>query len=151
MRALVTLLAVFSMGCGTLVHGPKETLFVDSRPAGAEATVACNGDVRATGTTPARLVFPRKAEGCTLTVSRPGYRQRTLTLEHGFSGWFWANFAIGPALAAAVRVGQGGGDLSYGEIAAMASPGLFFLIDHFTGSKHNHSPDEITVALEPAP
>jgi hypothetical protein len=150
-RPLLLVAALLAGGCATIVHGPNDTLFVDSRPDQATAAVECDGGFRTSGTTPAKLVFPRRLEHCTLTVERDGHRPARLELEQGFSGWFWANFATGPAIAAAVRAAQDGGDLSYGEIAALASTGLFFLLDQLNGAKHDYDPKEIVVELEAVP
>ena len=140
-----------STACASIVHGPQDTLFVDSAPAGAAASIDCERNFRIATTTPAKLVFPRKLQGCALTVQQPGYRSRRIELDQSFSGWFWTNFATGPLLALAVRSSQGGGDLSGGEVLALLSPGAFFLVDHLRGSKHDYEPKEIMVTLEPEP
>ena len=147
-KLLVTIPLLFALGCGTVIHGRNDELFVDSKPDGAAASIACDNNFHVTGTTPAKLVFPRKLEHCALTVERDGYKTHRVELEQGFSGWFWANFGTGVALAAGVRAAQDGGDLSYEEIAAIASTGVFFLVDQLTGSKHDYEPKEVVVELE---
>ena len=151
MRRLVLLLPLLAVGCGTVLHGPRDTLFVDSKPSGANASITCDRDFRTSGTTPVKLTFPRKLEHCTLTVERAGSKSERVALDQTFSSRFWWNFAIAPALFIADRAINGGGDAGYSIIIAPVATGAGFLVDQLTGSKHNYEPKEIVVELEPAP
>jgi hypothetical protein len=151
---LATVAAVLLLtGCGTIMHGPNETIRVDSKPDAAQASIRCAGGVEVSGTTPASLVIPRRADGCSLSVDKAGYATKTVTLERAWSGWFWTNFAIAGALPVGISVGFGTG--SEEALAAGAAIGLGgaagFLVDHFTGSKHAHEPKEIVVELTAVP
>lgn len=145
---LLPLLAVLLTGCGTVIHGSRDAIFVDSKPDGATASVVCAGKVEATGTTPAKLVIPRKAEGCSISVERAGYETQRMDLEQTFSGAFWTNFAFSPILATATVVR--GRDFGYDTAAALLTSGVAFLIDQFTGAKYDYEPKEIVVDLVPA-
>jgi len=134
-------------GCGTVMHGSRDTLFVDSKPDGASASIACDRKGTATsGVTPAKLVIERKAEGCRLTIEKPGYRTERIDLEKTFTGAFWANFAIGPVLATATIMN--GRDFGYDTIGAILAGGVAFLVDQMTGAKYAYEPKEIVVDLE---
>jgi hypothetical protein len=130
------------------MHGSRDTIYVDSRPDGAGASISCAGKVEATGTTPAKLIIPRKVQGCSLTVERTGYRTQRLDLEQSFSGAFWTNFVFSPVLATATIIN--GRDFGYDTAAALLSSGVAFLIDQFTGAKYTYEPKEVVVDLQPA-
>ena len=151
MRLPALLLSMLAFGCGTVTHGPRDTLFVDSKPSGADASITCDGDFRAAGTTPAKLTLPRRSEHCVLTVERAGSKTQRLELDQTFSSRFWWNFAIAPAFFIADRIENGGGDAGYAILIAPFATGAAFLVDQLTGSKHNYEPNEIVVELEPNP
>ena len=103
-RAFVALAAFALTACGTVMHGSRDTIFVDSKPDGAVASISCAGNVEASGTTPAKLVIPRKVQGCSVSVERAGYKTQRLELEQSFSGAFWTNFVFSPVLATATII-----------------------------------------------
>jgi hypothetical protein len=146
-RMLVALGAFALSACGTVMHGSRDTIFVDSKPDGAAASISCAGNVEARGTTPAKLVIPRKVQGCSVSVERAGYKTQRLDLDQSFSGAFWANFAFSPVLATATIIN--GRDFGYDTAAALLSSGVAFLIDQYTGAKYTYEPKEIVVDLEP--
>lgn len=146
-RVFVALAAVAFTACGTVMHGSRDTIFVDSKPDGAAASISCAGNVEARGTTPAKLVIPRKVQGCSVSVERAGYKTQRLELEQSFSGAFWTNFVFSPVLATATIIN--GRDFGYDTAAALLSSGVAFLVDQFTGAKYTYEPKEIIVDLEP--
>lgn len=146
-RVLVALAAFALTACGTVMHGSRDTIFVDSKPDGAAASISCAGNVEARGTTPAKLVIPRKVQGCSVSVERAGYKTQRLDLDQSFSGAFWTNFAFSPALATATIIN--GRDFGYDTAAALLSSGVAFLIDQHTGAKYTYEPKEIVIELEP--
>ena len=146
-RMLVALAAFALSACGTVMHGSRDTIFVDSKPDGAAASISCAGNVEARGTTPAKLVIPRKVQGCSVSVERAGYKTQRLDLDQSFSGAFWANFAFSPVLATATIIN--GRDFGYDTAAALLSSGVAFLIDQYTDAKYTYEPKEIVVDLEP--
>ena len=144
---------LLTFGCGTVLHGPKDTLFVDSKPSGANASIACDGEFRTAGRTPVKLEFPRKREHCTLTVERAGSKTKSVELDQGYSSRFWWNFAPVPLGILFDNVaGSGAGfDFGYGMLLAPLVTGFNFLVDQLSGSKHDYDPKEVVVELEPAP
>ena len=146
-RVFVALAALALTACGTVMHGSRDTIFVDSKPDGAAASVSCAGNVEARGTTPAKLVIPRKVQGCSVTVERAGYKTQRLDLDQSFSGAFWTNFAFSPVLATATIMN--GRDFGYDTAAALLTSGVAFLVDQYTGAKYTYEPKEIVVDLEP--
>jgi len=73
--ALVTLLSLF--GCGTIMHGPRQLVTVQSIPSGASLHVAPGSD---SSITPATLTLERKHQ-YTLTLTSPGYTPATVELR----------------------------------------------------------------------
>jgi hypothetical protein len=142
------LAALFLGGCGTLIHRPSDAIYVTSNPAGAEASIICVGGSDR-GITPVKLVIPRKADGCNLTVSRDGYRPTRLPMERGFSWGYWTNFALSPILFVAVKGDDR--DPGYGAFAAALAGGVGFLVDQYFGGKWDHEPEEVIVDLEREP
>jgi hypothetical protein len=147
-RVLVAVAAFALTACGTVMHGSRDTIFVDSRPDGAAASISCAGNVEARGTTPAKLVIPRRAQGCSVTVERAGHKTQRLDLDQSFSGAFWSNFAFSPILAGITL--SDGGDFGTDTAVALLSSGVAFLVDQFTGAKYTYEPKEIVIELEPA-
>ena len=91
MKIAVATSLLFLTACATMTRGPNEKIRIDSNPPGAAASIECDGSVRATGTTPAVLVIPRRAYNCIAQASANG-RTKTVGLNRGVSGTFWANF-----------------------------------------------------------
>ena len=147
MKRLVAVLAVSLTACGTMLHNPREAVQVGSNPSGAKATVTCDGGVRDSGVTPARLVFPRRANGCRLRVEMTGFRPATVALERGYSGGYFANIA---AAAVGVFGAISGGSHQFktlsGAIGAIGLTGFF--IDRWNGRAFSHDPEEVIVELE---
>src|SRR3954452_9802574 len=79
--------------CATITHGRGEVISVESNPSGATATIRCAGNISASGTTPARLTIPRKADGCNVNIEKSGMQTRNVELERGFSAAYWTNLA----------------------------------------------------------
>ena len=153
MRSIALLLAgCLLASCATITRGPDEIITVDSNPSGADATIKCANNITATGTTPARLTIPRKADDCRLDIARSGMKPQSLTLERGFNGSFWANFAPAAAFPVAVLIAFTGG-ASDNTSALVAGVGLFgaagFLVDRITGAMYDHNPNVVKVTLQP--
>src|SRR6266404_720740 len=79
--------------CATISHGSHEVISVESSPAGASATIRCAGNISVSGTTPARLTIPRKADGCNVNIEKSGMKTQNVQLERGFTAAYWLNFA----------------------------------------------------------
>ena len=158
MKMLFALSTLMLTACATMTHGPNETIAVDSQPRGAAASIKCDGGVRVTGTTPARLVIPRKADNCVVEVSQ-GDRKKSVSIKRGFSGKYWMNFAgaVGfvvfgeIAFANTPFFGKANDTADQASAAALGSGvlgGLGFIIDSVNGSMWDHNPNKLTVDLE---
>ncbi len=140
--------------CATITRGPDEVITVDSNPSGASATIACAGNISATGMTPARLTLPRIAEKCRLQIVKPGMHTESVDLERGFNSHYWMNFTF----AAGVPIGgvllyagnhtqeNAGRTIAVGSIL-VGITGL--IVDRATGSMYDHNPNVVKVTLQP--
>ena len=148
--ALIPLLA----GCATVLKNEREPIAVDSQPGGADAVIACNDGTHAIGITPGRVTIPRKADGCVLSISKEGYRTRTVKLERGFNAAYWSNFALLPGLSLAyfMTPTESHEDQVFRFInGAVGLTGAFgFIVDQQNGRGLRHFPDEVSEKLEPA-
>jgi hypothetical protein len=150
MKLFVASALLFLTACATITRGPRETISVDSRPSGAAASIKCDGGVSATGTPPARLVIPRRADNCVVEVS-DGTRTRQRTLARGVGGMYWANFGLIGAFPLGVGL-----TLATSQDAPIATGitlgiagGLGFLVDRLTGAMYNRDVHEVVIDLEP--
>jgi len=138
--------------CATITRGRDEVIAVDSNPTGANATIQCANNVSASGTTPARLTIPRKADGCHLTVEKSGMKPQSVTMERGFNAAYWMNFipASGFGIGAIAAFSDGG---SNALAAAAATAGITgaagFIVDRVTGAMYDHNPRVVKVTLQP--
>jgi len=151
MRSVVLLLiGCLLSSCATMTHGRDEVISVESNPSGANATIRCAGNISASGTTPARLTIPRKADGCNVNIEKSGMKTRNVELERGFNAPFWMNF--GPSLGLPIGVfatSFGGGSSATGWLVVGLAGAAGFVIDHVTGAMYDHDPHVINVTLQP--
>ena len=145
------LIPMFALAaCATVIQGPNETINVDSQPRGAAASITCDRSVRVTGTTPAKLVIPRKVDGCVVEVSGNDHTKR-VTLHRGYSGRYWSNFAFLSTIpvAGAVAIGGNGGN-SVGTLAwsGVALSGIGFIVDAASGSMYDRDVHDVFVDLQ---
>lgn len=154
-RRLVALILIVSLtGCATIAHRAGETIDVRTDPAGADAVIECANGLRVSSVTPTRLVIPRKANGCVLSLAAAGLESRTIPLRRRVSGKFWAEFWTGlPAIAIASTAGDGleaiGTVVVFGGIGTVALGAA--LVDLATQRFWAHQPDVVDVKMEPAP
>jgi hypothetical protein len=149
-KMMLALSMLLCTACATMTHGPNETIAVDSQPRGAAASITCDGGVHVTGTTPAKLVIPRKVDGCVVEVSGNSHTKR-ITLHRGTSGRYWANFAwFSPIPFGAVADFAGNNDNAFAGavIGSVALTGIGFIVDSATGSMFDRDVHEIFVDLE---
>ncbi|HSP13943.1 MAG TPA: hypothetical protein VLV78_04240 [Thermoanaerobaculia bacterium] len=150
-RMSVLLVAFLVSSCATVWKGSDETIAVTSQPPGASAIIECKG-FRTQGMTPARLTIPRKANGCSLAVSKDSFVTRAVALDTGFNGPYWGNFAGVAGVGLALGGSFGGADnfviVSSALLGVLGLGG--FVVDRMTGRAFHHMPDEINVTLQPA-
>lgn len=72
---------LFSSGCATIVRGTKDTLVVESEPAGATVRLS-NG---MSGKTPTSFTLPRK-QNIVVTIEKEGYETLTVNVNSQVSG-----------------------------------------------------------------
>jgi hypothetical protein len=153
MRFLALLLTgCILSSCATITRGRNEVISVDSNPSGADATISCIGNISATGTTPARLTIPRKAEGCHINIEKSGMKMQEIQLERGFNGSYWLNFVPTVGFPIAI-IGSAFGDRG-GNYTTWLAVGTFgaagFIVDRVTGAMYDHNPSVVKVKLEAA-
>jgi hypothetical protein len=76
LAAVVCLVAVTIVGCGTLFNDHPQRVLINSNPAGA--TISVDGEVR--GQTPTEVVLDTR-RNYTITATKDGYNDATLTLN----------------------------------------------------------------------
>jgi hypothetical protein len=137
--------------CATITRGPNEVVSVESTPSGANATIRCAGNISVTGTTPARLTIPRKADGCNVNIEKSGMKTQNVQLERGFTAAYWMNFA--PTLGLPIyvfSVGLSGSDsTATGWLIAGLAGAAGFIVDRATGAMYDHDPHVVNVTLQP--
>ena len=148
-KTVFVLLSLFLGACATMTHGPNETIAVDSQPSGAAASIKCDGGVNVTGTTPAKLVIPRKADHCVVEVSSPS-RTKSVKLVRGYSGRYWANFSWASVIPAGALLSFAGSNdvFEAGLVAGVGLTGAGFLVDWLSGSMYDRDMHEVTIDLE---
>jgi hypothetical protein len=122
-RATMLVLLTWPMlGCGLVLNGTSQTVFVRSEPPGAEVRT---GPGELQYWTPARIQLPRKRE-YQLTFELAGYQPATLVLRH----------RIVPHVVA---------------LDVVATAGVGLIIDGLTGAWYRLEPQTARVTLAPAP
>ncbi|TWI54953.1 hypothetical protein IQ22_01860 [Pseudomonas duriflava] len=97
----VTLTAVLTSGCASIVGDSKYPVAVSTTPSGASYTIKNHaGQVVHSGTTPNTVVLKSgrgyfKGETYTVTFHKDGYADTTTTLNSSLSGWYWGNILFG--------------------------------------------------------
>ena len=137
--------------CATISHGSHEVISVESSPAGASATIRCAGNISVSGTTPARLTIPRKADGCNVNIEKSGMKTRNVEIERGFTAAYWLNFV--PTLGLPIYVLSQGiwasGSGATGWVIVGFAGAAGFIVDRVTGAMYDHDPHVINVTLQP--
>jgi len=152
MRFLALLLTgCILSSCATITRGRNEVISVDSNPSGANATISCIGNISATGTTPARLTIPRKAEGCHINIEKSGMKMQEIQLERGINGSYWLNFipTVGFPIGGLIQELGDSNNNAPGWFALGLAGAAGFVVDHFTGAMYDHNPGVINVTLQP--
>lgn len=78
---LASAICLFSSGCATITRGTKDTLVVETDPAGATVTLS-NG---MSGKTPTSFKLPRK-ENLVVTIDKEGYESLSINVNSQVSG-----------------------------------------------------------------
>lgn len=99
-----TTLAVLPLtGCGTILHGTKQSLGISSNPTDAVVTI----DSVEIGKTPVVASLKRK-QNHIIRVALQGYAPFEATVTRKVSGWVWGNIVFGGVIGLAVDAISGG-------------------------------------------
>ena len=157
MGRFIALLLIGSLltSCASIRHGTNEVISVDSNPSGANATIKCANNISASGTTPARLTIPRKADGCRVDVDKSGMKTQTIQLERGFDAAYWSNFILVSGLPLGTIAAFSNG--IFGSVPGYAGAlfvvgilgGVGLIVDRANGAMYDHDPNVIKVTLQP--
>lgn len=121
-QLLVALAALLLSGCATVTRGTKDTLVIESDPAGADVRLS-TGQV---GKTPGSFKLSR-SDALTVTISKEGYETVTVNIT--------------PQIVGAGAAGMAGNVLVGGLIGAG--------VDAFSGAMKDLKPNPVRVTLVP--
>lgn len=102
MKMLVLLLMVVLCGCATIINGTTQEVSISTTPQGASVKTTDN----ATCTTPCKLELARKQDHI-LNISKEGYEETNLTLQHVLSGAVAGNIILGGLIGWGVDAASG--------------------------------------------
>lgn len=114
-------------GCGTLIHGGKQNICVQSEPGGAAIRMEDSFAM-----TPGILELSRRTDH-TLIISKKGFQPCEVEINRRTSPWLWGNILLLPFAVVGV------------------------ITDYYTGGYYELEPSQVTVqlqrnaALEPGP
>jgi len=157
MKILAALLLILGTSCATVIHGRYQSVPVTSSPAGARIAVDCGGDTSDAGLTPAKVTLPRKAETCSLTLSKDGYEPRRVSFERVPSKARYANILPGVYLGVIGAVIGFYASWDNRVDPVLTTAGGAYLgwraphaIDEATGAAWKQVPEEVAVTLPAA-
>jgi len=102
-RFALTVAALLSTGCASIMHGTSQDVGISSSPTNANVTV----DKVAQGQTPVVAKFSRK-DNHIVRLELDGYAPAEMTLTRSVSGWVWGNVVFGGLIGLAVDAISGG-------------------------------------------
>lgn len=100
--ALIFTTVFFLTSCATVMHGPKQDIFVSSKPVGVLVKVNDR-----TVTTPGSIKLDRGYPSYVLQFEKEGYDSVTVKLEQTTDGWVWGNLFIGGIIGIAIDYSNG--------------------------------------------
>jgi hypothetical protein len=146
---LKTLVAVvmFAQGCATVQDGRYQEIRVVSDPAGASVEVHC-GKAQPAAMTPATVRVPRRADACSLVLTRDGFQPETVVFDSVPNGWIWANFG-GPVAGGIVGATRHSDQAFVDFLTGVLIGGAGFGIDALTGAMWEWEPAVVERTLVP--
>ena len=104
----VSLMAVLTINCGSIIHQTTQQVRLNSEPSGAAVTVAC-GDVSNDPklVTPAVVTLHRKPSYCGIKLNKEGYAEKELKFGRQMSGWYLGNILFGGIIGLIVDAANG--------------------------------------------
>jgi hypothetical protein len=94
--------ALAVVGCGTIVHGSRQNVTINSDPSGATITLD-NGTVL---TTPSSIRLERDTD-YVATITKDGYQSQTIPINSVLSGWLAGNIIFGGIIGGGVDAATG--------------------------------------------
>ncbi|MFN2240175.1 MAG: hypothetical protein ABR524_12370 [Thermoanaerobaculia bacterium] len=107
---LILITFIVASGCSSMVNGTRQSIPVNTTPAGANVLVDC-GAVPVTLTpvvTPATVELKRKTQPCLITLQKEGYEDTSIIFARKVSGWVWGNLFFGGLVGWAIDGMSGG-------------------------------------------
>ncbi len=146
--ALLTL-TLLAAGCVT----SRQVVRVYSDPPGAAVRLECDGVVRGGGHTPGVVALSRRAQECSVTLTRPGYAPQTIAFERIGSPVSGEAIKQGLLIGGLSAVGtalSGGTSRQRAEAvgSGLVLAGLFVLGDEVIGARYHFEPEEVDVRLD---
>lgn len=99
---LLVITVLMAYGCATIIHRTKQTVFLQSDPPGATATI----DGTITVQTPASLKLKR-GKNHHITFEKDGYKEMSVVIDREVSGWVFGNLVLGGLIGLAVDFSDG--------------------------------------------
>ena len=146
-RSIAVVLSLMLFGCATLHNGRYQDVEVATDPPGATVQVHC-GREQPTAMTPTTVRLSRRAELCSILLTRQGFRSQTVVFNSRPSRWAWANF--GPPIVGSVSGMTRHSDAAFTDfLLGAAIGGAGFGIDAMTGAMWEREPARVERALVP--
>jgi hypothetical protein len=143
----VAVVVILTQGCASVHNGRHQEIKVITDPAGASVEVHC-GKPQPAAVTPVTVRLPRRAEQCSLVLTRPGFHSETVVFDSSPSGWVWGNFAgpiAGGTSGATRHSDQAFVDFFFGALIG----GVGFGIDALSGAMWQLEPATVERKLTP--
>jgi hypothetical protein len=140
-------MAILTQGCATVHHGSYQEVMVVSDPAGAGVEVRC-GKAQPAAVTPVTVRLPRRADACSLVLTRDGFQSETVTFDSVPSGWVWANFGW-PIAGGAVGATRGSDQAFVDFLAGALLGGIGFAVEAMTDAMWELEPEKVERKLVP--
>ena len=90
-------------GCATVINHTTQSVFLQTDPPGATATIDGAKQVA----TPVSIKLKRGKDHM-ITFDKPGYKTTTITIDREMSGWVWGNIVLGGLIGLAIDFTSGG-------------------------------------------
>jgi hypothetical protein len=133
LRFCSPILCILTIGCASIVHGNSKNITIRCYPSPADVVITDEHNVEVFhGQTPPGTVRLKSGQAYfhgknyKVTISKPGYIERTEIINSRIVGWYWGNFGFGGVIG-------------------------LLIVDPLTGAMFTLKPDHFDVSLVPAP
>ena len=104
---LISVLAVHLLSCSTIMKGSRQSVNVESTPAGASCIMRREGTVLARRKTPFVTNIEKDSDEIITECKKRGYHRGMNSTDSDVSGWVWGNILFGGIIGLAVDAGTG--------------------------------------------